>query len=196
MEIPPEISFRDVDADERHKQKILDEIAKLERVYDRIVGCRVVVEQPHKHSDRGRQYHVGIRLSVPRKELVVSRDPGDREAHRTLETAISDAFASMRRQLDQHAEQVRSGRQQGGGSPRFGKVARRVPEEGYGFIRTPDGRDVYFHEDTLVGGVEMDDLHVQTPVRFLEEEGEKGPQAREVHPLSTEPLPSTEEAGE
>ncbi|MFW6193478.1 MAG: HPF/RaiA family ribosome-associated protein [Gemmatimonadota bacterium] len=196
MEIPPEISFRDVDARERHKEKILEEIAKLERVHDRIVGCRVVVEQPHRHADRGGQYHVGIRLSVPRKELVVSRDPGNREAHSDLEIAISDAFASMRRQLEQHAERIRSGRQKGGGSPRFGKIARRVPEEGYGFIRTPDGRDVYFHEDTLVGGSEMDDLHVQTPVRFIEEEGDKGPQAREVHVMSTEPLPETGEAGE
>lgn len=195
MQIPPEISFRDVEATERHKQKILEEIEKLERVHDRIVGCRVVVEQPHKHSEHGELYHVGIRVSVPRKELVVSRDPGDLEAHGSLEIAISDAFQSMRRQLDEHADRLRGGRQNAGDPPRFGKVARRVPEEGYGFIRTPDGRDVYFHEDTLQGA-DLDELHVQTPVRFVEEEGEKGPQASVVHVLATEPLPSTEASEE
>lgn len=195
MEIPPEISFRDVEATQRRREKILEEIDKLERVYDRIIGCRVVVEMPHKHSDRGDHYRVGIRLSVPSEELVVSRDPAEREARRHLDAAIKDAFQAIRRQLEQHVEQLRAGRQKGGGPARFGKVARCLPEEGYGFIRTPDGRDVYFHENTLVGA-DLDDLHVQTPVRFVEEEGEKGPQAREVHVLETEPLPSVEESDE
>lgn len=195
MEIPPEISFRDVEATERQKEKILEEIDKLERVHDRIVGCRVVVEKPHRHSDRGELYHVGIRVSVPRGQLVVSRDPGDLEGHTNLETAINDAFGSMRRQLDEHAEKMRSGRRNRGEPPKFGKVARRVPEEGYGFIRTPDGRDVYFHEDTLEGA-DLDDLHVQTPVRFVEEEGDKGPQARVVRVLASDPLPATEDSEE
>lgn len=195
MEIPPEISFRGVEATDRHREKILEGIEKLERVYDRIVGCRVVVEKPHQHAERGDHYRVGIRLSIPTKELVVSRDPGDREARRNLDTAISDAFQSMRRQLERQAEKLRGDHERGGQPARFGKVARRVPEESYGFIRTPDGRDVYFHEDTLVGA-DLEDLHVQTPVRFVEEEGEKGPQARVVHVLETEPLPSTEESEE
>lgn len=194
MQIPPEISFRNVEPSERHREKILQEIDKLERYFDRIIRCRVVVEMPHKHSDQGNQYHVGIRLTVPTtKELVVSRDPADQPSHQDLDVAITDAFKAMRRQLEEYADQLRSQQRKGGEQARFGKIVRLIREENYGFIRTPDGRDVYFHEDTLVSH-DLDELGVQTPVRFTEEEGEKGPQAGMVHVLKQGSIPSVEES--
>lgn len=192
MEIPPEISFRNVEPSERHREKILKEIDKLERFHDRITRCRVVVEMPHRHAERGNLYHVGIRVTVPTTELVVSRDQGDRASHTDLDAAITDSFQTMRRQLEDCAEQLRGEQRKASQPVRSGKVVRLMPEEGYGFVRTPDGRDVYFHEDTLVSA-ELDDLNAQTPVRFTEEQGDKGPQAREVHVLRDDPLPSTEE---
>lgn len=192
MQIPPEISFRNVEPSERHKEKILREVDKLERFFDRITRCRVVVEMPHQHSEHGNHYHVGIRLTVPTKELVVSRDHGDRASHQDLDAAITDSFQTMRRQLEEYADQLRHDRRRAAEPVRSGKVVRLMPDEGYGFIRTPDGRDVYFHEDTLVSA-DLDDLHAQAPVRFTEEQGDKGPQAREVHLLRDDPLPSVEE---
>lgn len=192
MQKPPEISFRDVEASDRRREKILQEIDKLERYFDRIIGCRVVVEVPHKHARHGNRYRVGIRLTVPTRELVVSRDPADEESHQDLDVAITDAFKAMRRQLEEYADQLRSQKRQGGAPERFGEVVRLMTEDGYGFIRTPDGRDVYFHEDTLVGH-DLEDLGVQTPVRFSEEQGDKGPQARQVHVLKQGSVPSVEE---
>ena len=192
MENPPEISFRDVDASEMHRDKIQEEIDKLERYFDRITSCRVVVEQPHKHSEQGNQYRVGIRLNVPEKQLVVSRDPAERTERQNLDTAITDAFKAMRRQLEQYVEQMRRGRRKGRDPVRHGKVIRLMPDEGYGFIRTPDGRDVYFHENTISSAT-LDDLHAQHPVWFTEEEGDKGPMAREVHLMEEEALPELEE---
>lgn len=192
MQIPPEISFRNVEPSERNKEKILREIDKLERFFDRITRCRVVVEVPHQHSEQGNLYHVGIRLTVPTTELVVSRDHGDRASHQDLDVAITDSFQTMRRQLEEYADQLRQDRRRASEPVRSGKVVRLMSDEGYGFIRTPDGRDVYFHEDTLVGA-SLSDLRVQSPVRFTEEQGDKGPQAREVHVLRDDPLPSVEE---
>ncbi len=192
MEIPPEISFRDVDPSERHREKIREEIDKLERYFDRITRCRVVVEQPHKHSEHGGSYRIGIRLTVPTKELVVSRDPTESTERQGLDAAITDAFQAMRRQLEQYVDQMRRGRRKGGEPVRHGKVVRLMHDEGYGFIRTPDGRDVYFHENTLSSAT-LDDLHAQHPVWFTEEEGEKGPMAREVHLLQEEELPELQE---
>lgn len=61
-------------------------------------------------------------------------------------------------------------------------------------IPTPVGRHVYFHEETLVG-VELDDLSAQAWVRFAEEQGDKGPQAGEVHVLrERDSLPSNGES--
>lgn len=191
MQIPPEISFRNVEPSERNKEKILREIGKLERFFDRITRCRVVVEMPHQHSEQGNLYHVGIQLTVPTTELVVSRDHGDRASHQDLDAAITDAFQTMRRQLEEYADQLRQEQRRASVPVRSGKVVRLMANEGYGFIRTPDGRDVYFHEDTLVGA-DLDDLSAQAPVRFTEEQGDKGPQAREVHVLRDDPLPTPE----
>ena len=53
---------------------------------------------------------------------------------------------------------------------RFGR------DEGYGFINSLDGREIYFHKDSLHAG-EFDRLEIGTGVQWNEEEGEKGPQA-------------------
>ena len=55
-----------------------------------------------------------------------------------------------------------------------------VPDQDYGRIQASDGRDIYFHRNSLVRG-EYDDLEVGSEVRFVEEAGEQGPQASTVH---------------
>ena len=60
---------RTVEADIRERA------ARLDTYYGRIVGCRVVVEVPHRHHRGGNQYHVRIELSVPGGELVVNHEP-------------------------------------------------------------------------------------------------------------------------
>lgn len=192
MEVPPEISFRDIDPSDMHRDKIREEIDKLERYFDRITACRVVVDQPHKQAEHGNQYRVGIRLTVPTKQLVVNRNPTERDDSQNLDTAITDAFQAMRRQLEQYVQQMRSDRQKGEAPVRHGKIVRLMPDESYGFIRTPDGRDVYFHENTLSSAT-LDDLNAQHPVWFTEEQGDKGPMAGEVHLMEKEELPELEE---
>jgi cold shock CspA family protein len=48
--------------------------------------------------------------------------------------------------------------------------------EAYGFIRSLDGREIYFHKNSMPAG-EFGRLEIGTGVRWVEEEGEKGPQA-------------------
>lgn len=188
MEVPPEVSFRNVDVSDRQRELIDSEIEKLERYYDRIIRCRVVVEMPHRHSERGNLYRVGLRVTVPTRELVVSRDPPEDHTKENLDAAVKDAFRAMRRQLEDHSRELRS-EQKGGPQLKFGKIARIMSADRYGFIHTPDGREVYFHEDALVSA-DFDDLTAADEVRFVEAEGEKGPLAEQVHVLTTEPLPT------
>jgi cold shock CspA family protein len=58
-------------------------------------------------------------------------------------------------------------------------VSKLYPDEGYGFIGTTDGRDVYFHRDSVLHEG-FDHLRIGTEVTFAEEVGEKGPQASSV----------------
>jgi cold shock CspA family protein len=57
-----------------------------------------------------------------------------------------------------------------------------MPEWGYGFLETPDGRELYFHEHSVLDGG-FPELEVGSEVRFIEEPGEKGPQATTVTPV-------------
>lgn len=74
MQIPPEISFRGVPATDRLKGRIQDEVDKLERYFDGIIRCRVAVELPHRRHEDGNLYHVGIRVTVPGREVYFHRN--------------------------------------------------------------------------------------------------------------------------
>jgi cold shock CspA family protein len=52
--------------------------------------------------------------------------------------------------------------------------------EGYGFLTTPEGREIYFHRHSVLEPG-FDRLDIDAEVRFAEEQGEKGPQASTVY---------------
>ncbi|MEQ8194756.1 MAG: HPF/RaiA family ribosome-associated protein, partial [Rhodospirillales bacterium] len=81
MQTPPHITFRHMDHSDAVEARIRREAEKLERFFDRIVGCRVTVEAPHKQHNKGNLYHVQIIVDVPGKEIVVKKDPGKNHAH-------------------------------------------------------------------------------------------------------------------
>jgi ribosome-associated translation inhibitor RaiA len=70
---------------------------RLEQVSQRIVGCHVAVEQPHRHHSRGAPFLIHIDLAVPGGHLAVSNKP-DQDAY----AALNGAFRAARRQLVHH----------------------------------------------------------------------------------------------
>ncbi len=52
----------------------------------------------------------------------------------------------------------------------------RLTERGFGFIRTPEGKDLFFHSSALEGVV-FEELRVGQRVEFTPTEGPKGPRA-------------------
>jgi CspA family cold shock protein len=64
-----------------------------------------------------------------------------------------------------------------------GKVKWFNPRKGYGFIATPDGRDIFVHYSNI-GGEGFKTLDEGDAVTFDVIEGEKGPRATNVMPLS------------
>ena len=65
MQREPEIVFHNTHRDEVVEADILRRIERLERFFDRIVGCRVVVDVPHTRHERGNLFHVRVELAVP-----------------------------------------------------------------------------------------------------------------------------------
>jgi len=103
MEHPIQISFHGLDKSDAVEAKIRERANKLEHYFDRIIGCRVVVETHHNsHSNlntNAQPFHVSVHLSVPGDELVVRRDPKETREHEDIQIAIRDSFDIMERRL-------------------------------------------------------------------------------------------------
>jgi len=183
MQIPLQITFRGLPPSPAIEKSIREHAAKLERFYDRLTRCRVVVESPHRRHNKGKLYHVSLDLTVPGAELVVNREPHQRHEHEDVYVAIRDAFNAAARQLEDYARRQRGEVKSHGGRP-VGRVVQLFPEERYGFIDTTDGRHVYFHKNSLVNG-DFETLEVGTPVEvlFLEAAPDRTPQATTVRIL-------------
>ena len=182
MQTPLQITFRDMEPSDAVEAKIREKAEKLEQFYDKIMGCRVMVEAPHGHHHKGRLYQVRIDLTVPDGELVTTHEHHHRDhAHEDVYVAIRDSFEAMKRQLEDHAR-VRRGKVKQHEAPAGGHVISLHPEEDYGTIGTPDGREIYFHRNSVLKDG-YDKLSVGSEVRFTEEAGERGPQASSVTPV-------------
>jgi ribosomal subunit interface protein len=107
MQLPIQITFRQMDKSASVEAHIRERAQGLERHFDRITGCRVVVERSTRRQRKGKLYHVRVDLTVPGREIVVRRDPPEHQAHEDIRTAVRDAFDAARRQLEDHARKAR-----------------------------------------------------------------------------------------
>ncbi len=178
MKIPLQITFHDVPHSDAVEEKIREAATGLEQFYDEIMSCRVVVEAPHRRQRKGKLYHLRIDVSVPGNEIVVNREPGDRNAHEDIYVMIRDAFEATERQLKEFTRKKQGEVKRGITAP-HAFVDKLFSKEGYGFIRTVDDREVYFHRNSVLNNA-FDKLNAGMEVRFTEEEGEEGPQASTV----------------
>jgi cold shock CspA family protein len=161
------------------EQVVRAEAAKLERALGRITGCAVTLESTSRHHRQsGSKYRVRIELSVPGGTLVVGRDPDKGWTRGDLYGAVKSAFREARRQLEDHVRRI-DGRVKAHAPSARARVARVFPEDGYGFLETADGREIYFHERSVLRGA-FPRLRVGSPVRYAEEPGREGPQASTV----------------
>ncbi|MDY7226071.1 HPF/RaiA family ribosome-associated protein [Hyalangium rubrum] len=110
MNRPLQITYRGMESSEAMSEHIRDQAEKLEQLFDRIVGCHVVVEQPHKHQRQGNHFHVRLDLHVPGKDIVVGKDHAERRSHEDPYQAVNEAFDAARMQLQHHADAQREHR--------------------------------------------------------------------------------------
>ena len=107
MQAPLQITFRGMQPSPALEQKIREWAAKLERFHDRITGCRVVVEAPHRHHSKGRLFAVHVDLTVPGHEILASKGTGANHAHENAHIAVRDAFGATVRQLEELVRRMR-----------------------------------------------------------------------------------------
>ena len=184
MQVPLEISFRDVPKSEAIKDLIREKVDKLERLCDHITSCRVAVEKPHSTVRTGNPYRVRLDLTIPPgHSVVITKEPGNSEMHESLEAVIREAFDAAKKRIQKLVQIQRRDVKEHPQQEVAAIVSKVFPEEGYGFLRTVNGREIYFHKNSLLN-VEFDSVKEGAGVRFFEEDGEKGPQASTVQVIN------------
>jgi cold shock CspA family protein len=152
----------------------------LDRVCSHLVSCRVSVEKPQSHQKSGSSFRVRLDVTVPPDhELVTVRNAGEGDLHQRLPTVVRRAFDATQRQLKKLAERQRGKVKTHPEQAVAGFVIRLFRNGGYGFINSLEGREIYFHKNSLPAA-EFNRLEIGTGVKWNEEEGENGPQATVV----------------
>jgi cold shock CspA family protein/ribosome-associated translation inhibitor RaiA len=188
MQVPLEITFQNSERSEEIRSEIERQARRLEKFHDRITSCRVTVTAPALRHRQGNLFSIHVRIAMPQhKDIIVTKTHGDVPEHEHISVAIKDAFAVAQRQIEDAVRDMR-GEVKRHESEAHGRVAKFLAGEDYGFIETPDGREIYFHRNSVLNGA-FDRLTVGSEVRFVEEMGEKGPQASTVRVIGKHHIP-------
>ncbi len=98
MSFPIQITHHGLEPSDSLDALIRDEASKLEKFFDGIVSCRVLVERPDGHHQSGAPYHLRLNLVVPGADLAIVGEPSvDRAA------LVREAFRRARRRLQEYA---------------------------------------------------------------------------------------------
>jgi cold shock CspA family protein/ribosome-associated translation inhibitor RaiA len=188
MQLPLQVVFEHIGHSDALEAAVRKEALRLERFYDRITSARVVIARPQHRHHKGDTYCVRIHVAVPGgKHIDISRDPAATGRHEDAHVTIRDAFDAAGRQLQDQVRKL-EGQVKAHETPPHGTIALLVPDRDHGFIAASDGREIYFHRNS-VSGTGFDDLAIGQEVRFAETVGDKGPQATFVTPAGKNHVP-------
>jgi cold shock CspA family protein/ribosome-associated translation inhibitor RaiA len=180
MQTPLELNYHDVPRSPWSEDLIRERAGRLERFCDHIVSCSVFISQPHRHRHKGKAFRASIEVHLPRnRRLMVVEEPAVVEQKADLRAVINRAFSSMERRLQGAGENHRRDALAPAAGEWRGLVTQIVADPGYGYLRTPEGIEFYFHYNAVLHG-DFPRLAVGTEVRFEPFEGEAGLTASSV----------------
>ncbi len=180
MNVPLEVSYRGVEKTGDLDAYIRQQVDRLHRYSDRIMSCRIAVEHRQEFQGSRNPFRVRIEVTVPPgRDFVAKVKPGDRNVRENVRAVLGAAFKAMERQLKRNAELRRLVRRNFTDEAPTAVVARIFHDEGYGFLNTEDGREIYFHRNAVLNEA-FQALRVGTEVRFAQEMGDDGLQASSV----------------
>lgn len=116
MQIPVQITFRDMETSPALEATIRERVQKLEQ-FGEVNSCRVLIESPHRSSQKGHHFRVRIDITVPGDEIVVGRDPAGHDAFTDPYVAVRDAFDAASRQVNEWGRKRRDTRRGAAAAP-------------------------------------------------------------------------------
>lgn len=190
MQIPPEISFHNLDPSPEAETMIREHVMRLERIYGRMIACRVRVDQRNRNTNGTIPPVVHIEISVPgRKDIVVAHEPEHLQRKfqaPDLHNAINEAFRIAERSLSKYKDKVSdhgcAAMVHEAANEFRGQVAELTPDDDFGYLITKEGGLLYFHRNSLLIG-DFDSLNRGDEVSYVEIMGDTGPVASKVRVL-------------
>ena len=179
MQLPLQITFRQMEPSPAIVARIRESAAKLERFSAQIMRCHVIVEPLSHRQNKGALFEFHIDITLPDQEIAIRRAHPASHAHEDPYVALRDAFRAARRKIEDYERKRRLDVKSHVGPP-HGKISELDAARGFGRIEAEDGHLVYFHRNSVLGA-KFEDLETGLKVRFTEEPGDLGPQASTVH---------------
>jgi ribosome-associated translation inhibitor RaiA len=105
--MPVQITFRHMESSAAVEMRIRELANHLGVFSDRIQGCRVVLDSPHRHQHQGKVFAVKLQLSVPGEDVVVDMERPQRDGHDDVYVVLRDAFDAAKRQLQARMASLR-----------------------------------------------------------------------------------------
>ncbi|WP_308367830.1 MULTISPECIES: HPF/RaiA family ribosome-associated protein [unclassified Microbulbifer] len=100
------IVFRDIDKSPTLANTVSKKLHKLERYCGEIIRSRVVLEAPHQHKTKGKQFKASVELALSGSPLTISNES------ESIHRAVNGAFESAERCLKERSERRKTLRHQ------------------------------------------------------------------------------------
>ena len=193
MQKPLQTTYKGLPSSPAFDALIQRRVEALERLHPRIIGCRVVVEAPHRGAGSAKvPIGVAVEVEVPHRGVIVARDAQERrEAKEDHTSPLNRAFDAVERQLEKINDLQKQDVKSHEAAGQSGMIVRLFPDQNYGFVELDHSPELYFTRNAVVGG-DFDDLQVgmMVHVTLATDEGPMGPQASSVRLLDKSKTPA------
>lgn len=95
MKTAVDVLYRDLDSSAALNEVITKKLEKLNRFSDQIMHSRVVLDTPHNHKHKGRQFRASIEIDIKGHPIAITQN------NESIHLAVRDAFNSAERKVKQ-----------------------------------------------------------------------------------------------
>ena len=102
MKSAVDVLYRDLESSPALNEIISKKLQKLNRYSDQIIHSRVVLDTPHNHKHKGKQFRASIEIDIKGHPIAVTQD------NESIHVAVRDAFLTAERKVKKIAARQRT----------------------------------------------------------------------------------------
>ena len=95
MKSAVDVVYRDMNSSASLNEAITKKIEKLHRYTDQIIHSRIVLDTPHNHKHKGKQFRASLEIDLKGSPIAITQD------NESIHVAVRDAFITAERKIKQ-----------------------------------------------------------------------------------------------